>query len=72
MTGGHLTITEAWTEMERTGKSGACVIDEHGFCHPVSVYVQRPGGPTVGPVVSVTCTCPCHDGRPTLRHVVHP
>ncbi|MFG3493583.1 hypothetical protein [Streptomyces sp. NPDC047928] len=68
----RFTITEAWAETDRTGKSGACVIDEHGFCHPVYVYVRHPGRPRVGPAVSAMCTCSCHIGRSVRRHVLTP
>lgn len=61
----RLTVVEAWAEMERTGLSGACVIEEHAFCHPQDVYVQLPGQPPYGPVSSITCTCTCHEAAPT-------
>ncbi|WP_175411994.1 hypothetical protein [Streptomyces sp. TRM64462] len=72
VTGRRLAITEAWAEMNRTGLSGACVIDEHAYCTPpLDVYVKTRGRPPVGPpVVSIRCTCACHKGCPVRREVI--
>lgn len=72
MSGRSLTVTEAWAEMERTGLSGACVIEEHRFCTPpLDVYVRQCGEPLVGPpAVSIRCACACHAGHPVRREVV--
>lgn len=72
MSGRRRTITDAWAEMDRTGLSGACVIDEHAYCTPpLDVYVVPRGRLVVGlPAVSIRCTCACHEGVPVRREVV--
>ncbi|OII70502.1 hypothetical protein [Streptomyces sp. CC77] len=72
VTGRRLTGAEAWAEMDRTGKSGACVIGECGYCTPPQdVYVVMRGRPVVDPpVISIRCTCVCHRGRSVLRQVI--
>ncbi|OII64650.1 hypothetical protein BJP40_20165 [Streptomyces sp. CC53] len=68
----RLTIAEAWAEMDRTGKSGACVVGECGSCtSPLDASVATGGRPLVGPpVVSVRCACACHEGRAVRRVVI--
>ncbi|MCH0539890.1 hypothetical protein I3F58_10015 [Streptomyces sp. MUM 203J] len=58
--------------MDRTGKSGACVIGDCGYCTPpLDLYVNARGRPLVGPpVISIRCACACHHGRPVRREVV--
>ncbi|WP_236238813.1 hypothetical protein [Streptomyces sp. CC228A] len=69
---GRRTIVDTWAEMDRTGLSGACVMDEHRYCTPPQdVYVVQRGQPvTEPPAVSIRCACACHEGVPVRREVV--
>ncbi|MEV5447015.1 hypothetical protein AB0N23_31400 [Streptomyces sp. NPDC052644] len=49
------------TETERdTGRSPYCDEGGHEFCHPQDVYVELPGREPIGPVLTIRCSCTCH------------